>query len=57
MVFGEINPWHHKFWLSVYKEFVQKKKKLEATILFVDFSKAFDSIHQGKMEQGGILVV
>ena len=24
---------------------------LEATILFVDFSKAFDSIHRGKMEQ------
>ena len=26
-------------------------KKLEATILFVDFSKAFDSIHSGNMEQ------
>ena len=26
-------------------------KNLEATILFVDFSKAFDSIHIGKMEQ------
>ena len=26
-------------------------KNLEATILFVDFSKAFDSIHRGKMEQ------
>ena len=25
--------------------------KTEATILFVDFSKAFDSIHRGKMEQ------
>ena len=24
---------------------------LEATILFVGFSKAFDSIHRGKMEQ------
>ena len=24
---------------------------LQATILFVDFSKAFDSIHRGKMEQ------
>ena len=33
--------------------FVQKKKKkktLEATLLFIDFSKAFDSIHRGKME-------
>ena len=26
-------------------------KDLQATILFVDFSKAFDSIHRGKMEQ------
>ena len=26
-------------------------KNLEAKILFVDFSKAFDSIHRGKMEQ------
>ena len=33
--------------------YVQKKnpKKLEATILFVDFAKAFDAIHRGKMEQ------
>ena len=27
------------------------KKNLEATLLFVDFSMAFDSIHRGKMEQ------
>ena len=26
-------------------------KNLEAAILFVDFTKAFDSIHRGKMEQ------
>ena len=26
-------------------------KKVEATILFADFTKAFDSIHRGKMEQ------
>ena len=26
-------------------------KNLQATILFVDFAKAFDSIHRGKMEQ------
>ena len=26
-------------------------KNLEATILFVDFAKAFDSIHRGKMVQ------
>ena len=27
------------------------QKNLEATLSFVDFSKAFDSIHRGKMEQ------
>ena len=26
-------------------------KKLQATLLFVDFTKVFDSIHRGKMEQ------
>ena len=26
-------------------------KNLEATIVFIDFTKAFDSIHRGKMEQ------
>ena len=30
---------------------VVRAKNLEATILFVDFTKAFDSIHRGKMEQ------
>ena len=28
-----------------------RAKKLDATILFVDFSKTFDSIYRGKMEQ------
>ena len=28
-----------------------RAKNLQATILFVDFTKAFDSIHRGKMEQ------
>ena len=28
-----------------------RAKNLEATVLFVDFTKAFDSIHWGKMEQ------
>ena len=28
-----------------------RAKKPEATLLFIDFSKAFDSIHWGKMEQ------
>ena len=27
------------------------RKNLQATILFVDFTKAFDSLHRGKMEQ------
>ena len=30
---------------------VPAKKKLEATNSFLDFFKAFDSIHRGKMEQ------
>ena len=29
----------------------ERAKNLLATILFVDFTKAFDSIHRGKMEQ------
>ena len=29
----------------------KKKKKIEATILFVDFSKAFDFKYRGKMQQ------
>ena len=28
-----------------------RAKSLEATILFIDFTKALDSIHRGKMEQ------
>ena len=28
-----------------------RTKNLQATLLFVDFTKAFDSIHWGKMEQ------
>ena len=28
-----------------------REKNLQATLLFVDFTKAFDSIHRGKMEQ------
>ena len=28
-----------------------RAKNLEATLLFIDFSKASDSIHRGKMEQ------
>ena len=28
-----------------------RTKNLQATLLFVDFTKAFNSIHRGKMEQ------
>ena len=30
---------------------VYGQKNLQATLIFVDFTKAFDSIHRGKMEQ------
>ena len=51
MTFGEIDPWHHKFWLSIEFLKMQMQKNLKATILVIDFSKAFHSIHKGKMEQ------
>ena len=51
MAFEEIDPRHHKFWLSVKFLKVYGKKNLDATILFVNFCWAFDSIHRGKMEQ------
>ena len=51
MAFGEIDPRRHKFWLSVKFLKVYMQKNLEATILFVNFAKVFDSIHRGKMKQ------
>ena len=48
-VFGEINPQHQILTLHQILEIV-RAKNLEATTLFVDFSKAFDSIHRAKME-------
>ena len=51
MAFGEINPRHHKFWSSVKFLKVFMQKNLEETLLCVEFSKAFDSKHRGKMEQ------
>ena len=45
MAFREIDSRRHKFWLSV--EFL--KVYMQKT--FVDFTKAFHSIHRGKMEQ------
>ena len=51
MASREIGPRPHKFWLSVEFLKVYAQKNLEAAILFVDFTKAFDSIHREKMEQ------
>ena len=51
MAFRGIDPRCHKFLLSFKFLKVYVQKNLEATILFVDFTKAFDSIHRGKMEQ------
>ena len=48
MVFGKSNPKNHRF-----RRIVEGvgSKNVEATLLFVNFSKAFDSIHREKMEQ------
>ena len=51
MASGEIDPQPHKYWPSVESLKAFGQKKLQATLLFVDFTKAFDSIHRGKMEQ------
>ena len=50
MASEERDPWRHTFWQFV--EFLNVyAHKTEATILFVDFTKTFDSIHRGKMEK------
>ena len=49
MAFGEIDP-HQILTIRQILEGV-RTKNLEATILFVDFSKAFDSIPRRKIEQ------
>ena len=46
----EINPHPHWFWLSI-ESFTSIQKNLEELLLFVDFFKAFDSIHKRFMEQ------
>ena len=51
MASKEIDPRPHKYWLSVESLKAYGQKNLQATILFVDFTKAFDSIQRGKMEQ------
>ena len=51
MTSEEIDPRPHKYWPSVESLKAYGQKNLQATLLFVDFTKAFDSIHRGKMEQ------
>ena len=51
MASKEIDPRPHKYWPSVQSLKAYGQKNLLATILFVDFIKAFDSIHRRKMEQ------
>ena len=51
MASEEIDPRPHKYWPSVESLKAYGQKNLLATILFVDFTEAFDSIHRGKMEQ------
>ena len=50
-VFKEINPQHHRFWLSIESSKGVHAKNLKTTLLSVNLSKAFDSIYRGKMEQ------
>ena len=47
----EIDPRPHKYWPSVESLKAYGQKNLQATLLFVDFTKAFDSIHRGKLKQ------
>ena len=51
MASEEIDPRPHKYWPSVESLKAYGQKNLQSTLLFVDFTKAFDSIHRGKMEQ------
>ena len=51
MASEEIDPRPHKYWPSVESLKAYGQKKLQATLLIVLFTKAFDSIHRGKMER------
>ena len=51
MASEEIDPQPHKYWTSVESWKAYGQKNIQATLLFVDVTKAFDSIHRGKMEQ------
>ena len=42
MVFGEIDPQLFRFWLSIESMKECMQKKLETTILFIEFSRAFE---------------
>ena len=48
MASEEIDPRPHKYGPSVES---LEQKKLQMTLLFVDFTKVFVPIHSGKMEQ------
>ena len=50
MASEEIDPRPHTLTIRRILEGV-RAKNLQVTILFVDFTKAFDSIHRGKMNQ------
>ena len=51
MASAEIDLPTHKYWPSVESLKAYGQKNLQATLLFVDFTKAFDSINRGKIEQ------
>ena len=51
MFFGEIDAQPHRFLLYAESSKKNMQKNLEAILLFVDFSKAFDFIDRGKLEQ------
>ena len=51
MTTREKDPRSYKYWQSVEFLKVYLQKNRQATILLFDFTKAFDSIHRGKMEQ------
>ena len=50
MASKEIDPRPYKYWLFVDSLKAYGQKNLQATMLFVDFTKVFDSIHREKME-------
>ena len=51
MASEDIDPQPYKYWSCVESLRAYGQKTLQATIQFVEFIKAFDSIHRGKIEQ------